>query len=71
MSGSVLGRGCIVGACSMINKPIPPYAVVVGSPAKIVGVKFSIEQILKHEEILYPKEERLTREYLEELFIKY
>ena len=66
-----LGRGCIVGACSTVTKPVPPYALVVGSPAKIVGVKFSIDQILEHEKALYPEKERFTREYLEELFAKY
>lgn len=66
-----LGRGCIVGACSTVTKPVPPYALVVGSPARIVGVKFSIEQILEHEKALYPEKERFTRVYLEELFAKY
>lgn len=63
-----IARGAIVGAGSLVTKPIPPYAIVVGSPAKIVGVKFSIEQILRHEEILYPLEERMKREELEKLF---
>lgn len=71
LSGAEIGRGCVIGACSMVNKPIPPYAVAVGSPAKIVGVKFSIEQILKHEEVLYPPEERISRKELEELFETY
>lgn len=71
LSGAEIGRGCVIGACSMVNKQIPPYAVVVGSPAKIVGVKFSIEQILKHEEALYPPEERMSRNELEELFATY
>lgn len=66
-----LGRGCIVGACSVVTKPVPPYALVVGSPARIVGVKFSIDQILEHEKALYPEKERFSREYLEELFAKY
>lgn len=66
-----LGRGCIVGACSLVTKPVPPYALVVGVPAKIVGVKFSIDQILEHEKVLYPAEERMTREELEKLFIQY
>lgn len=66
-----LGRGCIVGACSTVTKPVPPYALVVGSPARIVGVKFSINQILEHEKALYPEKERFSREYLEELFAKY
>lgn len=71
LPGSDLGRGCIVGACSTVSKPIPPYALVVGSPAKIVGVKFSIDQILEHEKALYPEKERFSREFLEELFAKY
>lgn len=71
LPGSNLGRGCIVGACSVVSKPVPPYALVVGSPAKIVGVKFSIDQIIEHEKALYPEKERFSREYLEELFAKY
>lgn len=69
--GGDLGRGCIVGASSTVTKPVPPYALVIGSPAKIVGVKFSIDQILEHEKALYPENERFSREYLEELFTKY
>ena len=71
MSGGDLGRGCIVGAGSVVTKPVPPYALVVGSPAKIVGVKFSIDQILEHEKLLYPENERFSKEYLEELFSQY
>ena len=69
--GGNLGRGCVVGACSTVTKPVPPYALVTGSPAKIVGVKFTIDQILEHEKALYPEKERFSREYLEELFAKY
>lgn len=70
MGNVKLGRGCLCGACCVVTKPVPPYAVVVGSPAKIVAVKFSIEQILEHEKILYPEHERYSREFLEELFEK-
>lgn len=69
--GGDIGRGCIVGACSVVTKPVPPYAIVAGLPAKIIGVKFSIDQILEHEKALYPRNERFSREYLEELFAKY
>ena len=71
LSGGNLGRGCIVGACSLVTKPVPPYALVVGSPAKIVGVKFTIDQILEHEKHLYPASERMSRRELEDLFAKY
>ena len=63
-----VGRGAIVGACSLVNKKIPPYAVVAGVPAKIIAVRFTLEEILKHESILYPPEERLKRSDLEALF---
>ena len=71
MPGANIGRGAIVAACSTVTKPIPPYALVAGSPAKIIGVKFTIDQIIEHEKALYPKDERFSRKYLEELFAKY
>lgn len=71
LSGGDLGRGCIVGACSVVTRPVPPYALVVGSPAKIVGVKFTIDQIMEHEKALYPASERMSREDLEQLFATY
>ena len=54
-----------------LTKEIPPYAVVAGSPAKIIASRFSIPQIIKHEAILYSPEERMKKETLEELFDKY
>lgn len=69
--GGDLGRGCIVGACSVVTKPVPPYALVVGSPARIVGVKFSIDQIIEHEKKLYPASDRMKREELVDLFDRY
>lgn len=71
LAGANLGRGCIAGACSTITKPVPPYAVVSGTPARIVAVKFSIDQIIEHEKVLYPEKERYSREYLEKLFLQY
>lgn len=68
--GSV-GRGAIVAANAVVTKEVPPYAVVSGIPAKIIAVRFSVEQIIKHEESLYPKEKRFERSYLERLFAEY
>jgi acetyltransferase-like isoleucine patch superfamily enzyme len=37
VTGSLtLGRGCVVGANSVVNKDVPPFSVVAGNPAKIV-----------------------------------
>lgn len=71
LSGTYLGRGSVVGACSLLNKQYPPYAVLVGIPARIIGVKFTIDQIIKHEECLYPPQERISRDELESIFTKY
>lgn len=68
LGGTHLKRGVVVGANSLVNKEIPPYAVVVGSPAKIIASKFTLEQIIEHEKKLYPENERMKREELEELF---
>ena len=31
-----VGHGAIVGAGSIVTKPVPPYAIVVGNPARTV-----------------------------------
>jgi len=36
MKGVTIGKGAIIGACTLITKDIPPYAVVVGNPARII-----------------------------------
>lgn len=71
LSGAHVGRGAVIGAQSLVNKEIPPYAVAVGSPAKVIASVFTIDQILEHERRLYKPEERFSRKYLEELFAKY
>lgn len=66
------GRNTIIGYLVYIPLPqLPLYALVAGSPAKIVGVKFNIEQILEHDNALCPKSERISREELEALFAEY
>ena len=71
LSKCEIGRGAVIGAGSIVSKKIPPYAVAVGSPTKIVAVRFTLDQILEHERILYPPEERMSREELEDLFKTY
>lgn len=68
ISGAHIGRGSIIGACALVNKEVPPYAVVAGVPARIIGVKFSLEQIIQHEMKLYPEEKRMKRDELIKLF---
>ena len=65
LCGANIGRGCVVGANSVVTKSLPPYSVAVGSPARIVKKVYTVEQILKHEAALYPASERMTRAELE------
>lgn len=71
LAGAHIGRGAIIGACSVVTKEIPPYAVAVGNPAKVVKFKWSIDDIIKHENQLYNENERIPRETLEEIFRKW
>lgn len=68
LKGVTIGRGCVIGACSLVNKSLPPYAVAVGSPAHIIASKFSQEQIIEHEKLLYDETSRLKRERIAEIF---
>lgn len=64
LPGVKVGRGSIVGACSVITKDVPPYSIVAGNPAHVLRYKFTKEQILEHEIALYPEENRLPVELL-------
>ena len=68
LPGITIGRGSIVGAGSVVTKDIPPYSISAGCPARIVSIKFSLEDIIAHERLLYQKSERLKEDYLHELF---
>lgn len=59
LSGVHIGRGAIIGAGAIVTKSVPPYGIAVGVPAKVVGFKFTPEEVAKHEEILYPAEKRI------------
>lgn len=38
--GIKVGQGAVVGANTCVTKDVPPYAIVVGSPAKILKYRF-------------------------------
>lgn len=71
LSGVHIGRGAEIGTGAVVRSSIPPYAVVVGNPAKVVGFRFTPEEIIEHEKILYPENERLPLELLEKNYKKY
>ena len=37
LSGANIGEGAIVGAAAMVDFQVPPYTIVAGNPARVVG----------------------------------
>jgi len=71
LSGIRIGRGAIVAAGAVVNKNMPPYAIIGGVPAKVLKFRWTIDEIIEHERMLYSEEECFSREYLEEIYKKY
>mgnify|MGYP002673274138 FL=1 len=51
LGGVKLGKGCIVGASSVVTKDVPPYAIVAGNPARILKYRFEPQIVEKLMEI--------------------
>ena len=48
--GVTIGDGAVIGANSFVNADVPPYAIVAGSPARVIRLRFApeiVEQLLK------------------------
>lgn len=66
-----IGRGAVISADSCVKKKVPPYAIVMGNPAKIVGFRLTPKEIVKREKELYPEETRIPMDILEDNYRKY
>lgn len=71
LMGVTIRRGTTVAAGAVVGKSTAPYSIVGGIPAKHIKFYWTIDQILKHEEALYPENERYSKEQLEDFFKKY
>ena len=47
LGGVKIGNGAVIGANSVVAKDIPPYAVAVGNPARVVKYRFDADTIKK------------------------
>ena len=65
LSGVHIGRGCIIAAGAVVTQDIPPYAIVGGVPAKVIRFRWTVDEILEHEKMVYLQSECLTKEELE------
>lgn len=47
MGGVTIGSGAVIGAGAVVAKNIPPYAIAVGNPARVIKYRFDEETIKK------------------------
>ena len=63
-----IGRYAKIGAGAVVRNNIPPYAIVIGNPAKVINFIFTPDEMADFEKKNYPDEERTpldlyTRQY--------
>ena len=66
-----IGRHARIGAGCYVRNNIPPYAIVMGNPAKIVGFVATPKELIEFEKENYPESERIPIEILEKNYNKY
>ena len=71
LSGVHIGRGTTVAAGAVVNKSMPPYCICGGIPAKFIKFYWTIDSIIEHELMLYPENERYSREQLVRIYDEY
>jgi acetyltransferase-like isoleucine patch superfamily enzyme len=52
LTGVSIGKGTIVAAGSVVTIDTPDYSIVGGIPAKVIGSRFSDEEISRHEQAI-------------------
>lgn len=66
-----IGRYAKIGAGAVVRHDIPPYALVVGNPAQIVGFRLTPNLVVEFEEDHYSENERLSLVELNNNYNKY
>lgn len=71
LPGVHIGNGAIIGSGTVVRKNVPPYAIVIGNPGKVIGFKMTPEEIVEYEKGVYPEEDRIPMAQLERNYNKY
>ena len=66
-----IGRYARIGAGTYVRSNVPPYAIMMGNPAKIIGFLYSPEEMVAFEEKKYAKNERTSPEEYAQYYEKY
>ena len=69
--GIHIGNGATIAAGAVVIKNVPPYAIVVGNPGKVVGFSMTPEEIVEYEKQIYPEEERIPLDKLQKNYKKF
>ena len=71
LTGVTIGRGAVVGARSVVRNSVPPYAVVYGNPCKVIGFRYTPEEIIEFEKSHFPENERIPIDKIQKNYEKY
>lgn len=66
-----IGRCAIISADSYVHTKVPPYSIVLGNPAKVVGFRMPLDDILEYEKANYEENERIPIDVLSHNYDKY
>ena len=66
-----IGRHARIGAGSYVRNNIPPYAIVLGNPAKIVGFVYTPEEMVEFEKTHFKEDNRTSFDEYLKIYTKY
>ncbi|WP_018613825.1 CatB-related O-acetyltransferase [Segetibacter koreensis] len=70
LDGVTIGNGAIIGAGAVVSKDIPPYAIAVGTPIKIIKYRFEPEIIEKLQKIEWWNKDEKVLKSVEKYFFE-